>query len=149
MLSIWPRVWTHPWGKDSNPSTQQFTPIDLNSCKTWLTLWQHQKAVIVQLTETLTVFNPSLVRCESHQNTPYLNLIEEPSPEFDWVHITLRVETDRWARIPHELRTCQCSTGIQDEKHVKSLSVIKYPYYVLMYVNTLYIYIHVYLYNVL
>ena len=62
--------------------------------------------------------NPSLLRCE------YLS--KYTIPESDRIALTrirlgshhLRVETGRWARIPHELRICPCSTGIQDEKHV-------------------------------
>ena len=31
---------------------------------------------------------------------------------------TLRIETGRWARIPVEMRLCDCGFGIQDERHV-------------------------------
>ena len=63
--------------------------------------------------------NPSLLRCE------YLS--KYTIPESDRIALTriwlgshhLRVETGRWARIPHELRRiCPCSTGFQDQKHV-------------------------------
>ena len=30
----------------------------------------------------------------------------------------LRIETGRWARIPQELRLCQCGLAVQTEKHV-------------------------------
>jgi len=30
----------------------------------------------------------------------------------------LKVETGRWARIPKDLRTCPCNTGVQNEHHV-------------------------------